>query len=158
MFHIAKTGLLSCCLYMISGIIGESKANGMIGRRGTKTNGANLSCSQLLFVLKNSATKDGIFSVIDGEECKHCSVHNGRFPSIAHSNMRTSYSFTKLHIFCVAQSRKTEAVYETWSVCMKAKNRYAYLFACIACLNRHIHALHRHLARGQHFRLRRQPE
>ena len=42
---------------MMSGILSGIKANGKIGRRGTKTNGANLSYS----------SKDGNFSVTDGE-------------------------------------------------------------------------------------------
>ena len=72
---------------MMSGILGGIKACGMIGQRGTKTNGSNLSRNSFF---KGSATNDGNVSVTDGEEekCKHCSVHNGTFPALAHSVTR----------------------------------------------------------------------
>ena len=59
--------------------LGGVTTSGITGQRGTKTHGANLCRSSVLF-LQGSATKDCNLPVTDGKN-KHYTYHNGTLPA-----------------------------------------------------------------------------
>ena len=73
---------------MKRGSFGGVSSHGMVGRGGTKTNGANVSRESFKEKRKErSATKDGNLSVTD-KRGKQYTVHNGTFPAFEHSSTR----------------------------------------------------------------------
>ena len=111
---------------MMSSVLGGIKANGMVGRRGAKTNGADLSRSSNLFK-KEWPPKIAIFQ---RQTERVNTVHNGTFPAFPHSNTRTHIPFTQC-FFSAWPSRKTEALSMKQCLCAFIKRSSVVTSICI---------------------------